>query len=101
MALRLRLRGPSGGATINVPAGATAANLEALARDALGLGAGALELLGGHPPKPISVTPDGSHLVASWLQGGGVACSLNGAGTAWTCDRFGSEEQLVERARLV
>ena len=49
----------------------------------------------------LSVTPDGSHLVASWLQGGGVACSLNGAGTAWTCDRFGSEEQLVERARLV
>ena len=65
MALRLRLRGPSGGATINVPAGATAASLEALARDALGLGAGALEFLGGHPPKPISVTPDGTPLISS------------------------------------
>eukprot|EP00321_Phaeocystis_globosa_P020188 CAMPEP_0118820226 /NCGR_PEP_ID=MMETSP1162-20130426/7557_1 /TAXON_ID=33656 /ORGANISM="Phaeocystis Sp, Strain CCMP2710" /LENGTH=138 /DNA_ID=CAMNT_0006750591 /DNA_START=18 /DNA_END=431 /DNA_ORIENTATION=- len=65
MALRLRLRGPSGGATINVPAGATAASLEAQVRDALGLGAGALELLGGHPPKPISVTPDGRPLISS------------------------------------
>ena len=65
MALRLRLRGPSGGATINVFAGASAASLEALVRDALGLGAGALELLGGHPPKPISVTPDGTPLISS------------------------------------
>ena len=41
MALRLRLRGPSGGATINLPAGATVAALETLARDTLELGAGA------------------------------------------------------------
>ena len=63
--LRIRLRGPSGGATINVPAGATAGNLEAQVRDALGLGAGALELLGGHPPKPISAMPDGTPMISS------------------------------------
>ena len=66
MALRLRLRGPSGGSTINVPAGASAASLEALVREALGLGAGGtVELLGGHPPKPISASPDGTPLISS------------------------------------
>ena len=34
-------------------------------RDALGLGAGALELLGGHPPKPISAMPDGTPMISS------------------------------------
>ena len=66
MSLRLRLRGPSGGATINVPAGASAASLEALVREALGLGAdGTVELLGGHPPKPICASPDGTPLISS------------------------------------
>jgi ubiquitin thioesterase OTU1 len=66
MALRLRLRGPSGGATINLPAGATVAALETLARDTLELGAGAaLEFLVGHPPKPVSVSPDGTPQLSS------------------------------------
>ena len=66
MSLRLRLRGPSGGATINVPAGASAADLEALVREALGLGAdGTVELLGGHPPKPICASADGTPLISS------------------------------------
>ena len=66
MSLRLRLRGPSGGATINVPAGASAASLEALVREALGLGdSGIVELLGGHPPKLISVSPAGTPLISS------------------------------------
>ena len=66
MSLRLRLRGPSGGATINVPAGASAASLEALVREALGLDAdGTVELLGGHPPKPICASPDGTPLISS------------------------------------
>lgn len=58
MSLRLRLRGPSGGAAINLPAGASVDDLTSLACKELGL-TGSLEFLSGHPPKPIAFSPDG------------------------------------------